>query len=79
MNELLLQGLVTALAALPAAVAGTKATMNGISNRVKDNSAKLDKFGEKLEDNGNRITCLETKVDLYHELVNRSNAKERGR
>lgn len=61
-EELALQGLVTAIVALPAAMAGTKATMNGIAKRQQRQSDKLDKMDDKLDNHGERLTRVEVLV-----------------
>lgn len=63
-EELALQGLVTALVALPTVVAGMKVSMNGIKGRQETQSRKMDSIEEKLDTHGERLACLEAKVDI---------------
>jgi hypothetical protein len=61
-EQLALQGLVTAIVALPAAMAGTKATMNGMAKRQQRQSEKLDKMDDKLDTTSERLTRVEVIV-----------------
>jgi len=61
-DQLALQALVTAIVALPAAMAGTKATMNGMAKRQERNTNKLDKIDEKLDAHSERLTRVEVIV-----------------
>ena len=65
-EELALQGLVTAVVALPTVVAGVKASMNGIKKRQEEHGRKLDDINDKLSLHGERLSSVETKVDYLN-------------